>query len=68
MPEKLNVGTLYVRGCQDERTRKQIANDAMRYNIQILGITETHIKEEGTNIIKTKYKDKKEDYSFINYG
>ena len=50
MKKSLNVGTLNVRGggSQDYKI-KTIANDAAAYNLQILGITETHTKEKSCN-------------------
>lgn len=58
-----NIGTLNVKGCRDLEKRRTICQDAANYNIQILGITETHYQvneentlEEFTNI---KGKDNK---------
>ena len=50
----LNVGTLNVQGCREESKQRNIIDDAFKYNLQILGLTETHVKDEGTTTINVK--------------
>ena len=50
----LNVGTLNVQGCREESKQRNIIDDALKYNQQILGLTETHVKDEGTTTINVK--------------
>ena len=54
----LNVGTLNVQGCREESKQRNIIDDAFKYNLQILGLTETHIKDEGTTTINVKRDNK----------
>ena len=44
--KKLNIGTLNVRGCKEKDQKETVIKDALKYNLDILSITETHIKEE----------------------
>ena len=63
-PEKpLNVGTLNAQGCNDALKQDQILQDALRYDMHILGLTETHIKEETHTAITVKYGDKIRTYN-----
>ena len=43
---KFNVGTLNIRGCKDPYDRSILAKDALRYDLQILGVQETHLKHQ----------------------
>ena len=43
---KFNVGTLNIRGCKDPYDRSILAKDALRYDLQILGVQETHPKHQ----------------------
>ena len=54
----LNVGTLNVQGCREESKQRNIIDDAFKYNLQILGLTETHVKDEGTTTINAKRDNK----------
>ncbi|XP_033112252.1 uncharacterized protein LOC117113116 [Anneissia japonica] len=47
--EKLAVGTLNVRGIRSHLKQKDLALDLERYNVQILGVQETHL--QGTGVI-----------------
>ena len=66
---KINFGTLNVRGCQEDYEIKTACRDANRYNIQILGITETHIKGDEETIVleieDEKQKTKREYYCYF---
>ena len=42
----LKVATLNVQGCKDKTERINIAKDAKKYGINIMGLTETHMEEE----------------------
>ena len=65
--QKINFGTLNLNGCKTHEEKLQtIAEDAYRYNIQILGVTETHLPEEET--LNIEVKDKKKKYIFYNSG
>ena len=48
----LNIGTLNVRGRKEKHQLQTVAKDAVSYNLQILGITETHFGNEGLYEIK----------------
>ena len=48
----LNVGSLNVRGCREHYQKQIVANDAMNYDLDILGISETHIKGDGLEEIR----------------
>ena len=43
---KFNVGTLNIRGCKDPYNRNILAKDALRYDLQILSVQETHLKHQ----------------------
>ena len=51
----LTIGTLNVQGCQDEVTKKFLYEDTLRYDLQVLGLTETHVNDETTKTIKIKH-------------
>ena len=61
--KKLNIGTLNVQGCQDEITKKFLYEDTLRYDLQILGLTETHVKDETIETIKIKHGGKNRSYN-----
>ena len=44
--QNLNIGTLNVRGLNAGDNRRNIFEDLIKYDLDILSITETHIKEE----------------------
>ena len=48
----LNIGTLNLRGIQEEHQQKDLANDMTKYNIQIMAVQETHLKGTGCKTIK----------------
>ena len=64
----LNIGTLNVRGSRDEVKMETIAKDAANYNLQILGITETHVKEESNTKIAVKSEQNIRTYNYYNGG
>ena len=43
--EKINIRTLNVRGCKSELQREKVINDCFTNDLQVLGITETHVQE-----------------------
>ena len=60
--KQLNVGTLNVRGCKARYQKQIVANDALNYDLDILGLSGTHIKGEGLEEIRAFQKDKHRDY------
>ena len=52
----LNVGTLNVQGCRDEFKQSIILKDALNYDLQVIGLTETHVIDEGTKTFIMKKK------------
>ena len=50
----LNVGTLNAQGCRDEFKQSIILEDALNYDLQVTGLTETHVIDEGTKIFTVK--------------
>ena len=50
----LNVGTLNAQGCRDEFKQSIILEDALNYDFQVTGLTETHVIDEGTKIFTVK--------------
>ena len=51
----MSIGTLNVQGCNDELKRKEIGEDAEKYNLHVLGITEARIEAEEIEDINKKY-------------
>ena len=45
MRKEFNIGTFNVRGLKDEQKRQDLAQDAERYNIDVLCIQETKLSE-----------------------
>ena len=71
--KEINFGVLNVRGCREEDKRETICIDACRYNLQILGITETNIageeeREKYSVRMEDKNKITKNDYHFFTGG
>ena len=48
----LNIGTLNTQGCQDNTKSLSIARDTEKYNVQILGLTETHVADQQLEEVK----------------
>ena len=46
MNKYINIGTLNARGIMTEEEREILANDAIKYNLDILSVTETHLTED----------------------
>ena len=44
--KEIKIGTLNVRGIKTDKQRKTLAEDAMRYDIDLLSISETHLKQK----------------------
>ena len=44
MKHSINIGCLNVRGCRAKRIQNTIIEDCQRYDLQILVISETHLK------------------------
>lgn len=59
----LNVGTLNVQGCQLLKKQKTICQDMFKYDLQILGITETHVKKKKTEKIAINMRT----YTYISW-
>ena len=51
-----------MRGCKARYQKQIVANDALNYDLDILGLSETHIKGEGLEEIRAFQKDKHRDY------
>ena len=51
-----------MRGCKARYQKQIVANDALNYDLDILGLSETHIKGEGLEEIRAFQKDKYPDY------
>ena len=58
MMKNLNVASFTIRGCKTEYSSKikKIVIDSEKYNIQILGLTETDIEDKQIEEIKGKKK------------
>ena len=50
----LNAGTLNVQGCRDEYKQVIILEDALNYDLQVIGLTETHVIDGGTKTFTVK--------------
>ena len=50
----LNVGTLNVQGCREESKQQTILEDALGYDLQVIGLAETHVIDELTTTITVK--------------
>ena len=48
----LNIGTLNTQGCQGKTKILSIARDTEKYNVEILGLTETHVKNQHLEEVK----------------
>ena len=57
----LKTGTLNVRGIRSDENKENLANDMIKYDLQILAIQETHLSGTGTISIKTTDKMKTYD-------
>ncbi len=58
--KKLNIGALNVRGCQEKHQQTIIAKDDLRNDLDIIGISETHLKGQGLEEIHTTINDNKD--------
>ena len=58
---KLNIVTLNVRGFKAD----QVATDALNYNLDILGGTETHLKGQDSLNIQVNNNNKSRTYTFF---
>ena len=56
------VGTLNVEGCWKEDKQQFIYKDALKYDQQILGLTETHVVQEDILTITARYQTKQRRY------
>ena len=50
----LNVWTLNVQGCREESKQQTILEDALGCDLQVIGLTETHVIDELTTTITVK--------------
>ena len=69
--KSINIGTLNTRVNRKLEEKISVGEDAMKYKIDVLGITETHNSEEEleTFKIKTPYDDEKtKEYIYYNGG
>ena len=44
--KNIQIGTINVRGIRTEQQKEMIAKDAMKYNLDTVSISETHLKED----------------------
>ena len=58
----LNVGSLNVRGCKEHYQKRIVANDAMNYDLDMFGLSETHINGDGLEEIRAFQKEKHHYY------
>ena len=64
----LNIGTLNVKGCREEVKQQTICEDAAKYDLNILGITETHVEKETLDDITIKENNKIKHYKLYHGG
>ena len=64
----LNIGTLNVQGCREEHDQQNIFEDASKYNLQVLAITETHTTEEGSRKVTVESEGKRKTYNVYHSG
>ena len=60
----LNIATLNTRGCREESQRNLLINDVIKYDLQILAVSETHIGETGLQ----EYTRGSQKFSFFYCG
>ena len=63
----IKVGTLNVQGCQKEDKKQYIYEDALKCDLQILGLTEIHVVQECILTITARHKAKQRMYK-IHHG
>ena len=54
----IKVGTLNVQESQKEDKQQFIYKDALKYDLQIFGLTETHVAQEDIMMIKVRHQIK----------
>lgn len=66
----INFGTLNVCGCQNSYEKETLANDAANFKIDVLGVSETHLKTTETELeqISVSIDNKIIDYLFYYCG
>ena len=57
MKRNLNIGSLNVRGCKSVEERETVIKDCILNDIDIIGITETHVAETGLENFKLENKE-----------
>ena len=63
----IKVGTLIVQGCQNEDKKQYIYEDALKCDLQILGLTEIHVVQECILTITARHQAKQRMYK-IHHG
>lgn len=63
----IKVGTLNVQGCQKEDKKQYIYEDALKCDLQILGLTEIHVVQECILTITARHQAKQRMYK-IHHG
>ena len=66
--EVIKVRTLNVQGCRKEDKQQLIYQDALKYGLQILGITETHVVREDILTITARHQTKQRRYKVYHGG
>ena len=64
----IKVGTLNAQGCRKENKQQFIYEDALKYNLKILGLIETHVEQEDILTITSRYQTKQRRYKVYHRG
>ena len=65
---KLNIGTLNVRGVKQQIQQQTLGRDALSYDIQVLGLSETHLAGEGLEEISVSVNNQQRKYILFYTG
>ena len=64
----LNAGTLNVQGCRDEYKQRIILEDALNCDLQVIGLTQIHVIDEGTKTFTVKKNNTNRTYELFFSG
>ena len=64
----ITIGILNVQGCWKEDKQQFIYEDALKYNLQILGLTESHLVQEDILTMTVRHQIKQWRYEVYNGG
>ena len=62
MNKHINIGAINARGIKTNEEREILANDAMKYNLHVLSVTETHLTEDIFDVIVKNNNGKTHEY------